>query len=372
MKKTLVLQCIFAAILLSACSSDKETAKDAGKYPVTNPVVVDTTYSLDYVANINSVYYVELRARVKGFIEEIRTDEGKEVKKGQILFTISNQEYKEELLKAKAAMKILEADLKALQLETKNLKSLVEKNVISKTELEIAETKETALKAKIEEAEANISEAEINLARTEIKSPFDGVIDLIPNKVGSLIDEGTLLSSITNNKEVFAYFNVSEREYLDFFSKTSIADSEKVSLIMANNAEHTSKGIIETVNGKIDKNTGSLTLRAHFPNAEQLVKHGSTGKVRVYLPVKKALIIPQKSTFEVQDKLYVYVLDQNNIVRMRSIIPKLRMAHLFIIESGLSVTDRIIYEGIQNVKEGVAVTPEFRPLKQILSQLSHH
>lgn len=368
MKKVFIL--LSSILVITACSSKKENNSVSDKFPVTNPIMLDTIYANDYVANIQSLHFVELRARVKGFIEHINTDEGKEVKKDQILFSISNQEYKEELLKSKAALKILQAELKAAQLKITNLKSLVEKNVISKTELEIAETKEEALKAKIEEADADISEAEINLARTEIRSPFDGVIDLIPNKTGSLIDEGMLLSTVTNNKEIYAYFNVSEIEYLNFFSKTSLADSEKVSLILANNAVHESKGIIETVNGKIDKSSGSLTLRAHFPNAQHIIKHGSSGKVRVYTPLKNALIIPQKSTFEIQDKMYVFVVDANNVVKMRSIIPKLRLPHLFVIQSGLSEGDKIIYEGIQNVKEGSEVTPEFKPLKEILSQLS--
>lgn len=370
MKKVFIL--LSSILFITACSSHKENKSVPDKFPVTNPIMLDTIYANDYVANIQSLHFVELRARVKGFIEHINTDEGKEVKKNQILFSISNKEYKEELLKSKAALKILQADLKAAQLEITNLKSLVEKNVISKTELEIAETKEEALKAKIEEADADISEAEINLARTQIRSPFDGVIDLIPNKTGSLIDEGMLLSTVTNNKEVYAYFNVSEIEYLNFFSKTSFADSEKVSLILANNAVHESKGIIETVNGKIDKSSGSLTLRAYFPNAQHIIKHGSSGKVRVYTPLKNALIIPQKSTFEIQDKMYVFVLDANNVVKMRSITPKLRLPHLFVIQSGLSTGDKIIYEGIQNVKEGSTVIPEYKPLKEILSQLSKH
>jgi RND family efflux transporter MFP subunit len=355
------------ALILNSCSSDKDNAEQQGKFLVTSPIVIDTTYTNDYVASIQSVYYVELRSRVKGFIENINTDEGKEVKKGQILFSISNEDYKEELLKAKANMKVLTADLKAQQLETQNLKLLVDKNVVSKTELEIAQTKVDVINAKIEEAESNIAEAEINLSRTEIKSPFDGVIDLIPNKTGNLIEEGALLSTVTNNKAVFAYFNVSEREYLDFFSKTSVTDSESVSLILVNNQVHKFKGVIEAINGKIEKNTGSLTIRAHFPNPELLIKHGSSAKVRVYIPLKKALIIPQKSTIEIQEKNYVFILDKDNVVKMKSFVPKLRLSNFYVVESGLTASDKIIYEGIQLVKEGDKIIPQIISAKEVLN-----
>lgn len=357
-----------SVFILCACSTETKTSEVPDKFPVTTPLLKDTSYAIDYVANIKSVNYVELRARVKGYIEKIGTDEGKEVKKGQILFSISNQEYKEALLKAKANLKMLQAELKTQELEVKGMKNLSEKNVVSKTELEKSEAKLDAVRAQIESAEAEIAEAEINLERTEIKAPFDGIIDLIPNKTGSLIDEGTLLSTVTNNSAVYAYFNVSEREYLDFFSKVDIATSEKVALILANNSEHKAKGIIETVNGKIEQ-TGNLTLRAQFENPDHVVKHGSSGKVRVYVPIKNALIIPQKSTFEIQDKNFVYVVNNEGVIEKKSFVPKFRLPNLYVVESGIGPNDKIIYEGVQYVKEGDKITAELTPIRSILNKL---
>ncbi|NUO10534.1 MAG: efflux RND transporter periplasmic adaptor subunit [Candidatus Brocadia sp.] len=361
---------VWAALFVSACSSDKKNSVNQEKYPVTNPIVMDTAYTHDYVANIHSLQHVELRARVKGYIEKIHVDEGEIVKAGQILFSISRQEYEVDLLKAKAMLKSAIADAKAAELDLQNVKILVEKNIVSKTELKMAQAKLDALQAKVDEAQSYEASAELNLSYTVIKAPFDGIIDRIPNKAGSLVDEGTLLTTLSDNKKVFAYFNVSEKEYLDF---TTLIDSEKkneVSLVLANNQIHKYKGCIETVAGKIDKNTGNIAFRACFPNPDLLLKHGSSGEVRIMKEEKNALIIPQKATFEIQDKIYVFTVGPDNTVKMRSIVPKLRIPHLYVIESGLSSNDRIIYEGIQQAKEGDTIIPEVISMKQILAEQS--
>ncbi|KXK32745.1 MAG: putative multidrug efflux pump [Candidatus Brocadia sinica] len=370
MNKKFMYLSVWAALFVSACSSDKKNSVNQEKYPVTNPIVMDTAYTHDYVANIHSLQHVELRARVKGYIEKIHVDEGEIVKAGQILFSISRQEYEVDLLKAKAMLKSAIADAKAAELDLQNVKILVEKNIVSKTELKIAQAKLDALQAKVDEAQSYEASAELNLSYTVIKAPFDGIIDRIPNKAGSLVDEGTLLTTLSDNKKVFAYFNVSEKEYLDF---TTLIDSEKkneVSLVLANNQIHKYKGCIETVAGKIDKNTGNIAFRACFPNPDLLLKHGSSGEVRIMKEEKNALIIPQKATFEIQDKIYVFTVGPDNTVKMRSIVPKLRIPHLYVIESGLSSNDRIIYEGIQQAKEGDTIIPEVISMKQILAEQS--
>lgn len=361
---------VWAALFISACSSDKKNSVNQEKYPVTNPVVMDTTYTHDYVANIHSLQHVELRARVKGYIEKIHVDEGEIVKDGQMLFSISRQEYEVDLLKAKAMLKSAIAEVKAAKLDLQNVKILVEKNIVSKTELHMAQAKLDALHAKVNEAKSYVASAELNLSYTVIKAPFDGIIDRIPNKAGSLVDEGTLLTTISDNKKVFAYFNVSEKEYLDFATLMDPGKKNDVVLVLANNQIHRYKGCVETVAGKIDKNTGNIAFRACFPNPDLLLKHGSSGEVRIMKEEKNALIIPQKATFEIQDKIYVFTVDSHNTVKMRSIVPKLRIPHLYVIESGLSSNDRIIYEGIQLVKEGDKIIPEVISMKQILAEQS--
>ncbi|MEZ4905972.1 MAG: efflux RND transporter periplasmic adaptor subunit [Spirosomataceae bacterium] len=298
-------------------------------------------------------------------------DEGKFVKKGQVLFRISSQEYRGELLKATAALKSAIAEAKTAELELQNVKKLVDKNVVSKTELEIATAKMDAMKARVEQAQSVEQAASLNLSYAEIKAPFDGVINRIPNRIGSLIDEGTLLTTISDNHEVFAYFNVSEKEYLDF-ATNRLEDEAKneVALILANNREHSQKGHVETIEGEFDNATGSIAFRARFANPDRILKHGASGKIRILKTVNNALVIPQKSTVEIQDRIYVYVLDKQNKVQMRPFVPKLRMPHLYLVESGLSQNDRIIYEGIQDIKVGMTVQPKMISLKPIIAQLT--
>jgi RND family efflux transporter MFP subunit len=202
------------------------------------------------------------------------------------------------------------------------------------------------------------SSANLKLSLAEIRAPFDGIIDRIPNKVGSLINEGDLLTSISDNRQVYAYFNVSEREYLDFTMAKDKKKGDEAHLILANDRLHEHVGIVESIDGKIDKNTGSITFRAKFPNPDGLLKHGSSGKVRLQKELKAAMIIPQKSTFEIQDKTYVFMVDADNVVRMRSINPIIRLPDSYVINSGLSASNRILYEGIQLVRDGDKIIPE--------------
>ncbi|MFN8349371.1 MAG: efflux RND transporter periplasmic adaptor subunit [Spirosomataceae bacterium] len=373
MRKSIVCTAI-AGLSLAACSTPDQTARNTpDKFQVIQPVTIDTVYHSDYVSDIHSVKNVEIRARVKGYIESIHIDEGKAVRKGQVLFRISNQEYKGALLRATAVLKSAIAEAKTAELDLLNVKKLVDKNVVSKTEWDMAKAKLDALNARIEEAESEEQNARLKLSYSEIKAPFDGIIDRIPNKIGSLIDEGTLLTTISDNEEVYAYFNVSEKEYLDFTANNrDPSQRREVALILANNEEHRHKGYVETIEGEFDNTTGSIAFRARFPNPEHILKHGSSGKVRMLRKVNNALVIPQKSTFEIQDKVYVYVIDEQNKVQMRSLVPKLRMPHLYILESGLSKNDKIIYEGIQEMKVGMQVDPEMVPLKQIINQLEQN
>jgi RND family efflux transporter MFP subunit len=365
MKKALMLLGI-VAVLFSACSSDKEN-KTKEKYPVMAPIVMDTIIINEYVADIHSLQNIEIRARVKGYVESINVDEGKPVKEGQVLFTINNLHYKEELLKAKALVKSAIAEAKSAELEVKNVQILADKSVVSKTELEMAQSKQEAANAKVDEAKSNESTAELNLSLTQIKAPFEGVVNRIPYKVGSLIDEGTLLTTLSNNKEVFAYFNVSEREYLEINSQNNSDNKNEVALILANNQPYSIKGKIETVEGEFDRSTGNIAFRARFDNPNGILKHGSSGKIQLRKELKDVLIIPQKSTVEIQEKNYVFFLGKDNVVQMKSFIPLYRLSNFYVVGSGLSATDKIIYEGIQLIKEGDKVTPLIVTAKDVLS-----
>ncbi|UFH35363.1 efflux RND transporter periplasmic adaptor subunit [Flavobacterium acetivorans] len=352
-----------------SCNTKKEEKIALEKYSITKPILVDTTYTNEYVADIQSLQNVEIRTKINGYIEKIHIDEGKPVKAGQLLFSINSQSLQKEVLKAKAMVKSALADAKNAELDLQNVKILAKNNVVSKTELEKAHATYAAALARIEEHRANEASAAIHLSMTQIRAPFDGIINRIPFKTGSLINEGTLLTTISNNRSVYAYFNVSEKEYLQFKAKNSTKGQDNITLLLADNKPHQHKGTIETIEGEFDQNTGNIAFRAKFPNPELLLKHGSSGKIQLTNTLNNALIIPQKATFEIQDKQYVFVVDKNNIVRARNIEISQRIPHLYVIASGLSASDNIIYEGIQSLKDGDKITPQLIAMQQLISKL---
>lgn len=352
---------------VQSCSTKAKTESGALEtYSVIQPALVDTVFTKEYIADIHSLQNVEIRSRVKGFIEKIFVDEGKPVREGQVLFKLGGREFRENLLRANANFKSLVAELKMAEVELKNTRILADKNIVSSSELDMAVAKKEAIEAKIDEARSAIAIAQLNLSFTEIRAPFTGVINRIPLKTGSLVSEGDLLTTISNNKEVFAYFNVSEREFIDIMKHDSSGATEKVNLLMANNEMFPQAGTIETAENEIDKTTGNIAFRARFRNPDQVLKHGASGKILVKEELKQALVIPQKASFEIQDKIYVFVVDDSNVVRLRNIEPRLRLPHLYVVASGLKPQDRVIYEGIQQVRDGVRIKPQmisFRDIK---------
>lgn len=362
MKKEILLLSLYAVFILSSCSSI-QSEEEKTTYKVVNPVVKDTVYTIEYVTEIHAIRNVEVRSRVGGFIENLYVDEGQFVKQGQLLFTISSNEFLQNLQKAQAITQSVRAELKSAEIELKNSKKLLEKKIIGQPEYDLALAKTEVLKAKVNEAVAEESKAALQLSYAQVKAPFEGAINRLPYKPGSLIEEGTLLTSISNNKEVFAYFNVSENDYLQYLSSKKEEQSELVSLLLANGAVYKHSGVIETTVNEFDRSTGNIAFRAKFPNPDGILKHGASGVVQVKTVLKNALIIPQKSTFEVQENVYVFVVDKENKVRQRRVVPAFVLPHLYIIRSGLSPQDKIVYEGIQKLKDGDEILAENMPLQ---------
>ncbi|MDX1907476.1 MAG: efflux RND transporter periplasmic adaptor subunit [Bacteroidia bacterium] len=357
-------------LALSGCGSGAPSVEEQPvSYQVVNPIRIDTTYYRAYVADIQSTQHIELRARISGYLERLHVDEGQTVREGQLLFTISNREYQEAFRQAQAALGSITAEARVAAVELQNTRILAEKNIISASEVDIAQAHHEALLARVEEAEAAVSHAKLNLAFTEVRAPFSGVINRIPYKAGSLLNQGDMLTTLSGSQEVFAYFSVSEQEYLRMQSEHQ-SGGRQVMLQLANGENYPSSGRVETAESVIDKRTGSLAFRARFPNPDQLLKHGASGKVLVYETLKNVLIVPQKSTFDVQDKTYVFVVNDSNIAERRAIVPSLRLGDLYVVESGLSLTDRMIYEGIQQVQEGTKVESHLVPFRQVMHSLA--
>ncbi len=349
-------------IFIFSCNSENNAGKkvqEIKEFPVIEVVASDTILYRDYVADIKAIQNVELRARVQGFLEKVNVDEGQEVKKGQILFKTNEQEYKAELAKAKANLESAKAEAKVIEFEVERLKIMVDNNVISASELNLTKAKYDAVLAKIEEAKSAMDNAAVQLSYTNIRAPFDGIIDRIPLKTGSLVDQGSLFTTVSNISSVHVYFNVSEKEYLEYIkSKDETTENNVVQLVLADGAPYPYEGIIETMQGEFNANTGSIAFRALFPNPSKILKHGATGKIILTNKIRNAIIIPQKAVFEIQDRSFVYIVKADNQVEMRSIIPRARFSHYYIIESGLEEGERLVFEGIQNVKDGMTIQPK--------------
>ena len=355
MNKFVMYTSMCALLCLVSCHSKKEEKEEVSKYSVTSPLRMDTSFTKEYVSQIRSVRNIEIRALEKGFLQNIYVDEGQSVKAGQLLFRIMPKMYEAELLKA-------QAEAKAVEIELQNTTTLVGKNVVSKNEQAMAQ-------AKLDQARAEIALAKLHLSFTEIRAPFDGTIDRIPKKLGSLIDEGDLLTSLSDNSQMFAYFNVSEPEYLNYETNIKGRADNEVRLLLANNDVLSYKGYVETIESEFNNETGNIAFRARFPNPDKLLRNGETGKVLMTVPLKNALIIPQKATYEIQDKKFVFVVDKNNVVRSRSITIKGEMPDLYVVGTGLSENDRILLEGVQKVKDDDKIRYEYLAPEEALSHL---
>lgn len=355
MNKKLMLLGLTALLCLASCTTKKEEKEEEEKFTVTNPVEIDTSFTKEYVSQIRSVRNIEIRVQEKGFLQNIYVDEGQFVKAGQVLFRIMPKMYEAELLKA-------QAEAEAASIELQNAKNLADKNVVSKSEQLIAQ-------AKLQQAKAEVALAKLHLSFTEIKAPFAGTIDRIPKKLGSLIDEGELLTSLSDNSQMFAYFNVSEPEYLQYQTDVKDRAQTNVDLVLANGENFKYKGKVEVIESEFDSETGNIAFRASFPNSEKLLKNGETGKVQMLVPLKNAIVIPQKATYEIQDKKYVFIVDQNNKVTSREITITGEIPDLYVIKSGVTPNDKILLDGVQKVKENEKIKFEYLAPKEVINHL---
>lgn len=355
MKKLLMV--IIAGILLTStgCQSHKEKKDLETKFLVTSPLQTDTAIVKEYVCQIHSIRHIELRAQERGYLQDVYADEGRFVKDGQLLFRIMPRLYEAEKQKA-------EAEAKVAEIEYQNTKSLADKNIVAPNELAMA-------KAKFDKAKAELSLAQVHLQFTEIRAPFNGYIDRFHVRPGSLLEEGDLLTTLSDNSKMWVYFNVSESEYLDYKSNTKTDSMMKVSLLMANGKKYDYTGIVETIEADFNNETGNIPFRATFPNPIGLLRHGETGNILMSVVFKKALIIPQKATFEILDKKYIYVVDKDNRVKQRAISIAAEMPDLYIVGAGLKEGEKILLEGLRKVKNNDLIKYEYQEPGTVISNL---
>jgi membrane fusion protein (multidrug efflux system) len=357
MKAILMLMSSCVLLFITGCHSHHEEKEAGTKFLVTSPIKKDTMIIRDYVCQIRAIQHIEIRALEQGYLQEVHVDEGKLVPKGQLMFKLLPLLYQAELQKA-------QAEVDFVQVEFNTTQALAEKNVVSPNELALA-------KAKLEKAKADLSLAQTHLGFTQIRAPFTGIMDRFHVRLGSLVNEGDLLTTLSDNSEMWVYFNVPEAEYLDY--KASGQDNlMKVNLLMANQKMFQYPGYVKAIEADFNNETGAIAFRATFPNPNRLLRHGETGNVQATVPLKDALLIPQKSTFEVLDKKYVYVITKDNVVKTRLINVGAEMSDLFAVTGGLVETDKILLEGLRMVKENDTISYEFQDLNKVMPQLKIH
>jgi membrane fusion protein (multidrug efflux system) len=358
MIKRFVVLTSLCALLLASCQNEEHKKEVEITFKATHPVQMDTTIVEDYVSQIQSIRHIELRAQERGYLEKIFVDEGQFVKKGQLLFQIMPNLYEAERQKAVAEVNYAE-------IEYQNTKKLSERNIVSPSELAMA-------KAHWAKSKAELALADVHLSFTKIRAPFDGFVGRFLVRPGSLLEEGELMTSLSDNSEMWVYFNVSEAEYLDY--KTSVSNGElaKVDLLMANNQIFEFPGIVETIEADFNNETGNIPFRATFPNPKGLLRHGETGNIKMTVPLKNALLIPQKATYEVLDKKFVYVIDKEHKIKAREITIEASMEDLFAVSSGLRSDDVILLEGLRKVKEDQKVKFDLENPKYVINNLKVH
>ena len=342
-------------IILTSCDNKKEKKEEHTAFLVTNPIKKDTSITKDYVSQIHSYRHIEIRALEKGYLQTISVDEGQQVSKGQAMFQIMPNIYQAELAKAKA-------ESQAAKIELENTQILANGNVVSQNELALAN-------ANYQKANAEVALAQTHLGFTKITAPFDGIMDHLEAREGSLLDEGELLTTLSDNSKMWVYFNVPEAEYLDYITSADKDSKKEVALLMANNKRFNQKGIVETIEGEFNSETGNIAFRATFPNPDGILRHGETGSVLMTVPFKDVIIIPQKATFEVLDKTYVFIVDEDSVVRQKEITIGAELPHLFVVSKGLSENDTVLLEGIRMVKNNEKIHTKFLEPNKVLAEL---
>lgn len=360
---------IFLLASLCVLASCKEAPKQQTSreriYKTMTVEAADRTLTTGYAATISGCQTVEIRPQVSGMITDILINEGDLVSKGQVLFVIDQTPYKAAYEIAQANVKSAEAGLSTAQLILDSNKELFEQGVVSEFDLMTSRNDLVDAEARLALARAEEINATNNLSYTEVRSPVDGVASMIPYRVGALVSSSiaTPLVTVSDDSEVYAYFSMAENTMLDLIQeygslKEAIREMPEVELVMSNGKKYAKKGRINAISGTISATTGAVSLRATFPNRSRLLRDGGSGKVVIPTVLKKAIVIPQSATYELQEKIFVYkVIDGKAVSAGITVLPQNNGVE-YIVESGLEVGDVIIAEGAGLVREGATIKTE--------------
>lgn len=334
----------------------EEEHEEPHKIVVTSPAISDVTATEQYVCQIHSSRHIEVKALESGYLEKIPVNEGQTVQEGDLLFKIVPTLYQ-------ARLDSDLAEAQQVQIEFNNTQKLFQKHVVSQQEVALASAKLAKAQAKVD-----LSRAELNF--TNVRAPFNGVIDRLHQQQGSLIAEGDILTTLSDNSVMWVYFNVPEVRYLEYrMQHGTNKDDLTIELTLAGNIKFDQPGRIGAIEADFNNETGNIAFRADFPNPNGLLRHGQTGSVLIHHTHNDAIVIPQRATFEILDKRYVFVVDADDVVHQREITVGLTKEDIFVIEKGLDPDERFVLAGVRQVHDGEKVECEFEEPAEALSHL---
>lgn len=348
------------SLSMASCSHHhEEEHHEAHKITATTPQSKAVTITEPYVCQIHSQRHIKVRALEMGYLEEINIKEGQSVKQDDLLFKVIPIIYK-----ARLDAELAEQNL--AQLEYQYTQKLYEDKVVSLNEVLLLEAK---LKRAI--AKAQLAQAELNFAT--VKAPFDGIVDRQHHQHGSLVQEGEVLTTLSDNSVMWVYFNVPEKRYLQYMQDLNQhKDDLKIELMLANGSKFEQIGKIGAIEADFNNENGNISFRADFPNPERLLRHGQTGTILISRVQDDAIIIPQRAVFEVLQKRYVYVVDKEDVAHQREIVVQNEMDDLFVIKTGLGVEDKIVLEGVRQIRDGEKVEYEDRLAEKVTENMKYH
>lgn len=369
----------FTGIIICGCNSSPDNegmpAQSFQSLPVITISAMPATMLQEFSASLEGKMDIQIRAQVDGYIDKILIDEGAHVTRGQILFKINDHPYQQQLNNTKAGLSAARSNLATAQINVSRLAPLVQNNIISDVQLKTAQAAYDAALANVSQAEAMVNNAQINLGYTLIKAPAEGYVGRMPFKTGSLVGTSTVepLTIVSDISEIYAYFSLSENDFIQFknqFSGNTIEQKIKqmppVELLLPNDSVYDKKGKVEIASGQFNNSMGAISFRASFPNTNGLLRSGNTGKIRIPRSVESALIVPQDATFELQDRTFVFVLGDSNKVISSPITITGKSGNYYLVEKGIKAKDKIVYSGLDRLKDGDKIEPQFMAMDSLL------
>lgn len=357
---------MLTALLVTGCGSkSKEMGEASNDFAVVTVEEKAADLKTSYPATIKGMQDIEIRPKVAGYLTRVLVDEGASVRKGQPLFQIDDVQYRAQVNSAVAQVNVMKAQIKTQELTLANKKQLFAKNIISNYDLQTAENQLASLKAQLAAAEASLQSARDNLNWCTVTSPADGVVGMIPYRVGSLVSSSSAqaLTTVSNITKMYVYFSMTEKQLLALARENggvqeAVANMPAVNLVLADGTMFGQSGTISTVSGVIDATTGSVQMRATFDNAGKVLRSGGTGTVQVPVKAESVVMIPQKATYNIQDKKFCYVLGADNAVASREIqVLQQNDGTNYVVTSGLKAGERIVVDGVNQLKNGMKINP---------------